>query len=112
MSSMIPVQGEEEDASSAPRTPESSEIPERLPILPLRGLVVYPQTAVPLTVGQARSIKLIDDVVAGTRLSGLAASRTPELERPEPDDLYRIGTVGIVQRLSRAPDGTIRLIIQ
>jgi len=112
MSSMIPVQGEEEDASSAPRAPESSELPEKLPILPLRGLVVYPQTAVPLTVGQARSIKLMDDVSAGNRLIGLVASRNPELELPSPDDLYRIGTVGIVQRLFRAPDNTIRLIVQ
>ena len=112
MSSMIPVQGEGEDASPSPKVPESSELPEQLPILPLRGLVVYPQTAVPLTVGQARSIKLVDDVMAGNRLMGLVASRNPELELPAAEDLFRIGTVGIIQRLFRAPDGTIRLIIQ
>jgi ATP-dependent Lon protease len=112
MSSIIPVQGEEDESSSTPRTPESSEIPDRLPILPLRGVVVYPQTAVPLTVGQARSVKLVDDVVGGNRLIGLVASRNPDLELPEPEDLYRFGTVGIVQRLFRAPDSTIRLIIQ
>src|SRR3990172_5341196 len=112
MSSMIPVQGEGEDTSPSPKVPESSELPEQLPILPLRGLVVYPQTAVPLTVGQARSIKLVDDVMAGNRLIGLVASRNPELELPAPEDLFRIGTVGIIQRLFRTPDGTIRLIIQ
>jgi ATP-dependent Lon protease len=112
MSSIIPVQGGEGDSSSTPQAPESSEIPEHLPILPLRGVVVYPQTAVPLTVGQARSIKLVDDVVASNRLIGLVASRNPDLELPEPEDLYRTGTVGIVQRLFRAPDETIRLIIQ
>lgn len=90
--------------------PESIEIPEELPILPLRGVVVYPFTATPLTIGQARSIRLIDDVVAGHRLIGLVASRNPELELPGPKDLYEYGTVASVQRLFRAPDGTIRLI--
>ena len=48
-------------------------LPDSLPILPLRGVVVYPNTAVPLTVGQARSIKLVDDVVSGDKLVGLVA---------------------------------------
>ena len=88
------------------------KIPENLPILPLRGVVVYPQTAVPLTIGQPRSIRLVDDVVASDRLIGLVASRNPELENPGPEDLYGIGTIATVHRLFRAPDGTIRLLIQ
>ena len=89
-------------------------IPFRLlPILPLRGLVVYPQTAVPLTIGQPRSIRLVDDVMAGDeRLIGLVTSRNPDLETPEPEDLYQIGTVAMVHRMFRAPDGTIRLVVQ
>ncbi|RPI33732.1 MAG: endopeptidase La [Chloroflexota bacterium] len=88
-------------------------IPPVLPILPLRGLVVYPQTAVPLTIGQPRSIRLIDDVVAGDdRLIGVVTSRDPEIEVPSPGDLYTVGTVAIVHRLFRAPDGTIRLLVQ
>ena len=90
-----------------------AKIPAVLPILPLRGLVVYPQTAVPLTIGQPRSIRLVDEVVAGEeRLIGLVASRNPELEVPEPKDLYTYGTVATVHRLFRAPDGTIRLLVQ
>jgi ATP-dependent Lon protease len=95
--------------------PEGQEpkIPSVLPILPLRGIVVYPQTAVPLTIGQSRSIRLVDDVVAGEqRLIGLITSRDPELEIPEPKDLFSVGTVAIVHRLFRAPDGTIRLLVQ
>src|SRR5512136_1972827 len=89
------------------------KIPDTLPILPLRGLVVYPETAVPLTIGQPRSIRLVDDVVAGEdRLIGLVTSRDPELEIPEPKDLYEIGTVAMIHRLFRAPDGTIRLLVQ
>ncbi len=91
---------------------KSTKYPDVLPILPLRGVVVYPQTAVPLTVGQARSIKLVDDVVGGDKLVGLVASTNPELESPGPNDLYRVGTIAIIHRLLRAPDGTIRLLVQ
>jgi Lon protease-like protein len=86
--------------------------PHILPILPLRGVVVYPQTAVPLTVGQPRSIKLVDDVVGGDKLVGLVAAVNPELETPGPKELFRVGTVAIVHRLLRAPDGTLRLLVQ
>ncbi len=88
------------------------EPPDELPILPLRGLVVYPQTTIPLTVGQPRSIKLVDEVVTGDRLVGLVASRNPDLETPGPDDIYDYGTVAQIHRLFRAPDGTIRLLVQ
>ena len=72
----------EQDASAAAEPPK---YPDVLPILPLRGVVVYPQTAVPLTVGQARSIKLVDDVVAADKLVGLVTSMNPELETPGPE---------------------------
>jgi len=87
--------------------------PEVLPILPLRGVVVYPLTAVPLTVGQSRSIRLVDDVTASDlKLVGLVAAKDPELELPGPADLYTVGTIAAVHRLLRAPDGTIRLLVQ
>jgi ATP-dependent Lon protease len=91
---------------------EIANYPDILPILPLRGVVVYPQTAVPLTVGQPRSIKLVDEVVAGDKLVGLVAATNPELETPGPTDLYRVGTIATVHRLLKAPDGTIRLLVQ
>jgi len=103
---------EEEKLSEGPEA-EDSEIPSELPILPLRGLVVFPQTAVPLTIGQERSIRLVDDAVSGEdRLIGLIASQNPELELPAPDDLFQVGTVAQVHRLFRAPDSTIRLVVQ
>ena len=91
---------------------ERGQFPDVLPILPLRGVVVYPNTAVPLTVGQPRSIRLVDEVVGGDKLVGLVAATNPELETPSPADLYRIGTIATVHRLLRAPDGTIRLLVQ
>ncbi len=87
-------------------------LPEELPILPLRGLVIYPQTAVPLTIGQARSIRLVDEASTGGRLIGLFASRNPEKDVPDMEDIYTIGTVGSIVRMFRAPDNTIRLLIQ
>jgi ATP-dependent Lon protease len=91
---------------------EVLQLPDHLPILPLRGLVVYPMTAVPIRVGQQRSVRLIDDAVVGKRLIGLVASRDPELETPGPDDVYRVGTAAAVHRLFKSPDGTITLIMQ
>jgi ATP-dependent Lon protease len=103
---------EEEKSDEGSVTDELMNFPDVLPILPLRGVVVYPQTAVPLTVGQPRSIKLVDEVVAADKLVGLVAATNPELETPGPTDLYRVGTIATVHRLLKAPDGTIRLLVQ
>ena len=103
---------EDEKSHEESLTDELVNYPEVLPILPLRGVVVYPQTAVPLTVGQARSIKLIDDVVAADKLVGLVAATNPELETPGPTDLYRVGTIATVHRQLKAPDDTLRLLVQ
>ncbi|MDQ7023997.1 MAG: endopeptidase La [Anaerolineae bacterium] len=92
--------------------PDEWDIPSEVPILPLRGLVVYPQTAIPLTVGQPRSVRLVDDVVNAERLVGLVTAHNPEQEKPGPDEVYRVGTLASIHRLFRAPDGTIRLLVQ
>ncbi|MCB0255307.1 MAG: endopeptidase La [Anaerolineae bacterium] len=85
-----------------------------LPILPLRGVVVYPMMWLPLTVGQARSIRLIDEALvdAEPRIIGLFTSKDPEKDEPGPDEIYDTGTMAVVHRMLRAPDGTIRLIVQ
>jgi len=105
-----------EAAQQSGDRPDNTEIaldrPRELPLLPLRGLVVYPLTTIPLTVGQPRSIRLVDEVVAGDRVIALVASRDPELETPGPEDVYEYGTLAQIHRLFRAPDGTIRLLVQ
>ena len=88
------------------------EIPDVIPILPLRNVVVYPLTAQPLNVGQARSVRLVDDAVGSGVIIGLVASKDPELEEPAPEDTYTVGTAATIHRLFKAPDGTIRLIVQ
>jgi ATP-dependent Lon protease len=90
----------------------SPTIPEELPILPLRGMVVYPLMVLPLSVGQPRSVRLVDDVVVGDRLVGLVASKDPEIDEPASDQVYQVGTVAIIHRLFKAPDGTMRVIVQ
>ncbi len=107
-----PVKESGDPEGNPPQAPAENKYPRVLPILPLRGVVVYPHTAVPLTVGQPRSIKLVDDVVGGDKLVGLVAAMNPELETPGPADLYPVGTIATVHRLLRAPDGTIRLLVQ
>lgn len=87
------------------------ELPDELPILPLRGLVVYPMTPAPLNVGRPRSVRLIDEAVINKKLIGLVASKKPEIEEPAPEDTYEIGTLVGVQQLARMPDGTIRLLV-
>lgn len=104
---------EDDDGDEIDQQELIGRIPTQLPILPLRGLVVYPETAVPLSIGQPRSIRLVDDVLsADDRLIGLVTSKDPQNEHPGPEDLYKVGTVASVHRLFRAPDGTIRLLVQ
>ncbi len=91
---------------------ERAPIPDVLPIVPLRGLVVFPFAVVPLGVGQERSIKLIDDAMRGDRLIGLFAQSDPEVEQGGPDDTYRVGTVARIARLLRMPGGTMQIVVQ
>ncbi len=100
------ITSEENDSSASPA------IPAELPVLPLRGVVVYPLMVLPLTVGQARSVRLVDDVAVGDRLVGLVASKDPELDEPAPDEVYQMGTAALIHRLIKSPDGTIRIIVQ
>ncbi len=99
--------GQEEDAIR-----EHSELPEAMPVLPLRDTVAYPDTLSPLGVGQERSIKLVDDVLASNRMLVMVASRDPEEDTPSPDQLHDVGVVGIVTRMLKVPDGTIRVLVQ
>ena len=90
----------------------SATVPEVLPVLPLKNTVIFPMTLQPLIVGQPRSIQLVDEVVVGDRLVALVALKNEGVEEPMPDDLYRMGTMAVIHRLAKAPDGTTRLIIQ
>ena len=92
----------------------SDTAPERLrlPVLPLKETVVFPESMTPLAVGQERSIKLIDDVVSGERMLALFTVRNSEADPPGWDDLYEVGTVAVVHKMIKVPDGTLRILVQ
>jgi ATP-dependent Lon protease len=83
-----------------------------LPVLPLRGVVVYPMMWLPLPIGQRRSIRLVEDNLPENRIIALVGSKDAEMEKPGPDDIHRIGVAAQVHRVLRTPDGTIRLLVQ
>jgi ATP-dependent Lon protease len=103
---------ESEDLADAIRASEGQPLPPALPVLPLKGMVTYPDTVTPLAVGQERSIKLVNDVLTGERMLVMVASKDPEVDEPGPDQLYRVGVVGVVARMLKVPDGTIRILVQ
>jgi ATP-dependent Lon protease len=98
------------DAEDAIRA--GQPLPDALPVLPLRETVTFPETLTPLAVGQERSIKLVDDVLGANRMLVMVAARDPEDEEPSPDGLFEVGVVGIVARMLKVPDGTLRILVQ
>ena len=88
------------------------QLPERVGVLPLRDTVTFPDMLIPLNVGQERSIELINDVLRGDRSIAMVASANSEAEAPGPEDLYSVGVLGVVARMIRVPDGTLRVLIQ
>jgi ATP-dependent Lon protease len=95
-------------------TEANAETPEEqvLPLLPLRGTVVFPQTLVPLAAALPRSLRLIDDVMAGDRTVAMVLQKDAENENAGPDDILEVGTVATIHQMMRVPDGTVRLAVQ
>jgi ATP-dependent Lon protease len=87
-------------------------LPDALPVLPLRETVAFPDTVTPLAVGQERSVHLVNDALGGNRMIVMVASKDPEDETPGPDKLYDVGVVGIIARMVKVADGTLRLLVQ
>jgi ATP-dependent Lon protease len=100
------------DGEPAAEAALEQRLPEALPVLPLRDSVAFPETMIPLAVGQERSIKLVDDVLGGNRMMVMVASKDPEAEEPRADQLYGVGVVGVVARMMKVPDGTVRILVQ
>ena len=88
------------------------DIPERLPLLPIRDIVMFPYMVLPLFVGRDMSIKAIEAALAGNRIIMLAAQRSLEVENPTPQDIYTVGTVGMVMRMLKLPDDRIKILVQ
>ncbi len=91
---------------------QNIEIPEQLPLLPVRDIVVFPYMVLPLFVGREMSIKAIEAALAGNRIIFLATQKALDVENPKPDDIHRVGTIGIIMRMLKLPDERIKILVQ
>jgi len=91
---------------------EAIKIPDVLPVLPLKDLVIFPFIIVPLSVSREKSINAVDQALAENRVIMLTAQKDFQNEDPAEDDLYRVGTVAIIMRMLKLPDGRIRILVQ
>jgi ATP-dependent Lon protease len=87
-------------------------IPDILPVLPLKDVVVFPFIILPLSVSREKSITAVDAALAEQRIIMLVAQRDAQNETPRPDELYTVGTVAAIMRMLKLPDGRIRLLVQ
>jgi len=87
-------------------------IPKELPVLPLRDIVVYPFIIVPLSVSRERSIKAVDQALSENRMILLVSQKDSQVEEPTEKDLFTTGTVGVIMRMLKLPDGRIRVLVQ
>jgi ATP-dependent Lon protease len=88
------------------------EIPETLPMLPVRDIVVFPYMILPLFVGREPSIKAVEDALSKNRLIFLASQKELTEENPTPESIYDVGTVGMIMRMRKLPDGRVKILIQ
>ena len=91
---------------------QSIEIPKKLPLLPIRDIVVFPYMVLPLFVGREMSIKAIEVALEGNRMIFLTSQKDVNVENPSPSDLYTMGTVGVIMRMLKLPDGRIKILVQ
>jgi ATP-dependent Lon protease len=89
-----------------------SDVPDLLPVLALRNTVLFPGVVLPITVGRDTSLKLVRDAFSKDKLIGVVAQRNPEIEDPEVEDLFDVGTVATILKLIKMPDGTKSIVIQ
>ena len=87
-------------------------IPSELPVLPLRDIVIYPFMIVPLFVSRDRSIQAVDEALTDNRLILLVSQKDLDKEEPRYEDLYKIGTVAVIMRMLKLPDGRVRILVQ
>ena len=88
------------------------DVPEELPILPLRDTVLFPNSFMPLAVARESSVRLIDEAISSGKLIGVFTQRDASVEEPQQDDLYNVGTASHIHKMFKLPDGSLRLIVQ
>jgi len=102
-------------ASGSPEAPvrvSSSSLPDKLPVLGLSDIVIFPGMVAPLLVETAQSTKLIDDVVGGDRLLAVVLQRNAEAENPLPHEMHEVGCAARVLKMLKFPDNTVRVLVE
>src|SRR5881628_2089628 len=99
-------------ALEAGSSEQQMQIPGELPLLPLRDIVIYPFMIVPLFVSRERSIRAVDEALGEHRMILLECQKDLDKEEPQQDDLYQVGTVAVIMRMLKLPDGRIRILVQ
>jgi ATP-dependent Lon protease len=94
------------------RDEKEPTIPDVLGILPLRGTVIFPQGVTPLAVGRPGSVKLVQEALQGNRILGAVMQHDPSVDDPRAQGLHTIGTVILIHKAMKQPDGTLRLVVQ
>ena len=103
----LPIMGDEKELLN-----DNMQIPDTLPILPLRNTVLFPGVIIPINIGRDKSLKLIKDSYQQSALIGVVAQKDTNTENPDINDLYQIGTVASILKILEMPDGTTTAIIQ
>ncbi len=106
-SEFLPIMGDEKELLN-----DNLQIPDTLPILPLRNTVLFPGVIIPINIGRSKSLKLIRDAYKQSALIGVIAQKDTNTENPGINDLYSIGTVASILKILEMPDGTTTAIIQ
>src|SRR5260221_6350384 len=88
-----------------------AQLPEELPVLPLRNMVAYPFTVMPISVGVPRSIRLVNEAIHGNRIVALVTSLDAEVDAPGPDQLHKVGSVAFIQRAVQGENDSMQLIV-
>jgi ATP-dependent Lon protease len=91
---------------------EDVDIPETLPLMPVRDVVIFTDMLLPLFVGRKKSVRAVEEAVANDGYLMLATQQDPGIENPKPDEIFRIGTVGRVLRMLKLPDGRLKALVQ
>src|SRR5215211_5267722 len=100
------------EAIDTAETNQQLQIPNELPVLPLRDIVIYPFMIVPLFVPREKSIRAVDEALGENRMILLASQKDLDKEEPAAEDLYAVGTAAVIMRMLKLPDGRIRILVQ
>jgi len=105
-------QGPALEAAEGKGEGQPRKVPETIPLLPVRDVVIYPFMILPLFVGRERSVRAVDESLSRDRMILLVAQRDAEKEDPGPDELYSVGTVAMIMRMLKMPDGRVKVLVQ